>query len=422
MKRRSSIQPAFVLRVSLLAVFIAAAFVFMSFMFLFTAEDEFLERILAKEEAELVAGHAETGSWPSPKVAGMELYFSQDALPDGIGRELAEQPSRHEFYGSEGRHYHVAIISDDVFLVYEVSEQLIIRNMRNLILVTYGSLALLVTVIAAAVAYRLARRTIRPLSDLANHVAAIEPDSPPGNFAQAYPDNEIGELADQLESSLSRLYAFSEREAQFSRDVSHDLRTPLAVATGALELLAGPDLEPEKRKSLVERARRATEHMSLTVSALLSMAREQTGEAVKAQSLAGAVESTVINYGHLLEGKSVELEINVPHSAVTHLADGVLEIILSNILSNAFHYTQQGFIRIEYVDGRLLLTDTAGGIPDNLKASLFQKNVQGEHSSGYGLGLSIVKRLCERHEIGINVEHLDDGTCIALAFDQAVSE
>ena len=146
------------------------------------------------------------------------------------------------------------------------------------------------------------------------------------------------------------------------------------------------------------------------------MAREQQGEATKRQSLVRAVETTVLNYGHLIEGKPVELEVDVPQGASAELQDGVLEIILSNILSNAFQYTQEGSIRIDYLDGRLRITDTGGGIPDSLKATMFEKNAQGEHSSGYGLGLSIVKRLCERHEIGIAVEHLDDGTRIELMF------
>lgn len=416
MKRSKSIQPAFVLRMCLLAVFIAAAFVMMNFLFLFAAEDEFLRKVVAKEEAELVAAHEATGNWPEPSVAGMRLYFAPEALPDGIGDELSEEPNQREFYGEEGRHYHLEVLGDDVFLVYEVSEQLIIRNMRTMLLVTYGIMALLVTVIAAAVAYRLARRTIRPISDLADHVATIEPDSPPGEFAHSYPDNEIGELAGQLETSLSRLHAFSEREAQFSRDVSHDLRTPLAVASGALELLAQPDLPADKRRELVERTRRATSHMSLTVSALLSMAREQKRKATKRQSIARAVETTVLSYGHLIEGKPVELEIDVPQDASAELQDGVLEIILSNILSNAFQYTQEGSIRIDYEGGELRITDTGGGIPDDLKATMFDKHAQGEHSSGYGLGLSIVKRLCERHEIGIAVEHLEDGTRVKLTF------
>lgn len=416
MQRRKSIQPAFVARMCLLAVMIALVFVLMNFLFLFTAEDEFLDRTLAEEQAELVAAHQATGQWKSPSNPEMRLYFAPEALPDGIGSELEDNPSQREFYGAEGRHYHIAILEDGKFLVYEVSGKLIIRNMRTTVLVAYAALALLVTIVAAALAFNLSRKTIGPITRLADHVSTISPAVAPEKFAIDYPDNEVGELARELETSLARIHAFSEREAQFSRDVSHDLRTPLAVLTGALELLAQPGLDADRRNQLIERISRASRHMSLTVSALLAMASEQRAGQPTKQNMARAVETTILTYGHLLEYKDVDLDVNVAQGAQVELHEGVLEIILSNVLGNAFQYTEAGSIAITYEGPRLTIRDTGPGVPDRLKERLFEPSVQGENSSGYGLGLSIVSRLCERHGIAIRVDHLNDGTAIELTF------
>lgn len=416
MQRRKSIQPALIARMCLLAVMIALVFVSMNFLFLFTAEDEFLDRTLAEEKAELVAAYEETGQWKPPSNSDMQLYFAREALPDGIGSQLQDNPRQREFYGAEGRHYHIAILEGGAFLVYEVSGKLIIRNMRTTVLLAYGALALLVTIVAAALAFNLSRTTIEPITRLADHVSTISPAMAPERFASDYPENEVGELAKELETSLARIHAFSEREAQFSRDVSHDLRTPLAVLTGALELLAEPDLDADRRDQLIERISRASRHMSLTVSALFAMAREQRSGQPSKQNMARAVETTILTYGQLLENKDVDLDVNVAPGAQVELHEGVLEIILSNVLGNAFQYTEAGSIAITYAEPRLTVRDTGPGVPDTMRERLFEPSVQGQNSSGYGLGLSIVRRLCERHGIAIRVDHLDDGTAIELTF------
>ncbi|GHF24216.1 two-component sensor histidine kinase [Kordiimonas sediminis] len=416
MKPRKSIQPEFIVKVCLLSLVIALVFSVLNFLFLFVVEDEFLDRGLSQEKQKTLSVYETTGKWEQPDNPNIQLYFSLETLPDSIGEILRESPQQKEFYGQEGRHYHLTRLDNDVFLVYEVSSLLIVRPMRTGLIIFYGITALIITGVACYMAYRMARKTIRPLGQLAQHIAQIDPEAEPKKFAQEYPNNEIGLLAEQLEGSLRRVHDFIEREKQFSRDVSHDLRTPLAVAAGACELMEKEGQSAEDRRHLLARQKIAHAHMDLTITALLSMVREKQQNSVVAQSLMPILENVILQYSYQLDGKDIELDIQVPGSASVSAPDGVLEILLSNILSNAFQYTEAGTIGIHFKDGRLSVSDTGGGMPDQIKSGLFVKNIKSDHSSGYGLGLSLVKRVCEYHDIGLEVEHRMAGTVIHLHF------
>ncbi|WND01771.1 HAMP domain-containing sensor histidine kinase [Temperatibacter marinus] len=418
---KKSIQPEFILKVCMIALVTSGVFIFMNFIFLFVVEDAFLSRNLNKEAQVLESHYSNAGSWKQPESKSMKRYETAASLPDNLERLMKEEPDRSEFYGQEGRHYHLATLSDGSYLVSEVSQQLLVRPMRKGLFVVYGVLSLLVTVIACLVAYGMARKTIRPITQLANEVASLEPSRAPETFAEGYPKNEIGQLAHQLENSMQRIYAFVQREQNFSRDVSHDLRTPLAVASGAIEILETQEETTQEQKALLERIKLSHVHMSLTVRALLSMARESSSVDLVDQKVMPIVEQTILQYGDRLEGKPVKLEVSVPYAATIAAANGVLEILLSNILGNAFQYTMEGAVHVTFKDGELTISDTAGGIPEALKSTLFEANSKSEHSSGYGLGLSIVKRLCEYHSIDLSITHLEGGTAISLKFNSKVS-
>ena len=412
-----SISRHVVVRFCLLAVLISLAFSMMNFLFLFTMEDEFIARTLKAEKDQLVTEYQKSGAWLDPQRENMEVHLSPSTLPDDLKGTFIEEPKREEYYGQEGRHYHVEALEDGALLVAEVSSDLIIRPWRKSILTTYGVLALLLTVIGCLLGYRLAKRTIRPLVDLSKLVEQANPEHLPDDFSGSFPRNEIGQLALALQNSMQRIKRFIIREQQFTRDVSHDLRTPLAVVAGAAEVInRHPNLDSEI-SDLVKRIELANNHMARTVEALLSLAREEdVSEQRSLIKVLPVVEKTIVQFSHLLKEKDVEVEVNVAPTDSIEIQTGVLEILLSNLISNAFEYTEQGTVTIQFTNGCLRISDTGKGVDESIRDRMFESNVKGFESSGFGRGLSIVKRLCEHHEIGVVVDHGEVGTNLELSF------
>lgn len=412
-----SIGRQVIINFCLFAVFLSAMFSLMSFLFLFTVEDEFMERDLRAEREKLIAVHRGTGAWPQSELAYMSVYHGVETLPDNMPQQLQEEPKRREFYGEEGRHYHLAHLADGVFLVAEVSGRLLIRPMRELILITFSVQTLLMTAIGCFIAYRLARRSIAPLTKLADFVEQAAPDKLPAGFANGYPANEVGTLAGALEKSLGRIARFIKREQHFNRDVSHDLRTPIAVVSGAVEILQKRHTLDAPVVALVNRVDVANRHMARTVEALLSLAREDDASQYKETiKILPVLEKTVLQFAHFLDGKQVEVDIDVPQEASLSLQPGVLEILLANLLGNAFEYTEQGQVLISFSNNVLVVSDTGGGVDEAVRDVMFEASEKGGASAGFGRGLSIVKRVCEHHHIGISVKHKTGGTDILLSF------
>ena len=168
----------------------------------------------------------------------------------------------------------------------------------------------------------------------------------------------------------------------------------------------------------VQRIRSAAAHMTQTVATLLSLAREETSPAPpESFALLPLIESTVLQFAYLLDGKAAHIEVDVAPRATLHGHRPVLAILLSNVISNAFSHAGGGTIRI-FLEGEcLVVADNGPGIEAALYRRLCQAGAKGAASGGYGLGLSIAQRLGERFGIALSVENgAAGGTRAVLRF------
>ncbi len=271
-------------------------FSFFNFMFLYTLEDAFLLKMVTNEADYLEQSYKQTGQWPSPRYDNMRLHFAKSDLPELIIMGLEQEPRATEFFGEDGKHYHLYRIANhgDTFLLSEVSDQLEVRPMRTVYLVFLSILASLLTALACWLAWKLSRKLIMPLSNLAELVHQTKPQQLPAEFAHQYPNNEIGQLALTLEHAMQQIRDFVDREQQFTRDASHELRTPVAIVKSAITLLQqNPKLDHNAQRQL-KTISRACLNMEQSVNTLLSLARKDTSEPTEQIQLLAEVEASIV--------------------------------------------------------------------------------------------------------------------------------
>lgn len=425
MKTRHSLRGRMVAAFALFALATALCFSVLGVLFVYTVEDGFFDQMLRQEAAHQQRSWNVSGSLAPPLRDNVSVHRGPATFPADLARQLAGGARGGEFFGEQGRHYHVRRLEvgrRPAWLVAEVSRDLVVRPRMPFILGLLGAATLAILAITLGIGYWLARRATAPLTRLALLVSTTEPGRLPRGFAKDFPDNEIGTLARKLEEALARIADFIEREQQFTRDASHELRTPLAVIEGAAQLLAQQPMQAQAAGQL-QRLRSAAAHMAQTVTTLLSLAREELeASAAEPVALLPLVEDAVVRFAHLLDGKAVEVRVEVAENTVVQGHRAALAILLSNLVSNAFGHTKQGEIRM-YVEGAsLVVADSGPGIDPGLRERLFEPGARGQASAGFGLGLSIARRLGERVGIGVAIDSAPGGgTRACLSWPGAAS-
>ena len=407
--RAASLRRRLMLAFALFTLLVAGLFGLLAVTFMYAVEDELLEATLAREAAVLQDRHATTGTWGKPHEPYVRLHTRTEDFPADLRAAREHEPWRREFAGQDGRHYHVLPLADGngatgAWLVAEVSGQLVVRPMRDEILWLLALAAVALMLLSLAVAAWLARRTAGPLARLASVVETMDPADLPHHLGQGFRDDEVGVLARGLESLTDRLRDFIAREREFTRDVSHELRTPLTVIRSASErLLSRTDLDADARASAGHLQQSAMQ-LQQTVELLLSLAREESIAPGAPVRVLPVLERVIVDQAPLAEGRAVELQVDVADTDTSDLPEAVLRSLLSNLVGNALVHGADGIVRITSQEGGLCIANPIAG-----DTALGHRR---EDSPGFGLGLGIVRRLCERHGVMLDVRE-QDGQVIA---------
>ena len=407
---------------ALFALFTAALFGLYALNFMYAVEDSFLESTLAQEASAQQRLHAATGQWGPTREAHITLHLRTQDLPADLREAHASEPWRREFTGQQGRHYHVLPLRDargvaEAWLVAEVSQQLVVRRMRGEVLVLLAGSAAALLLLALAMAAWLARRIARPLDALARAVDQMDPGDLPQRLSDGYRNDEVGVLARGLDQLTQRLRDFVAREREFTRDVSHELRTPLTVIRSASErLLAHEGLDAQSRAS-VQQLHQSALQLQQSIDLLLALARESSlpgGEPVRVLPL---LERVIVDTAALGPPRDLNFDLQVPADTLSPLPEPVLLCLLSNLVGNAMTHGADGTIVVSSADGWLRIANPVRA-QDAGEAAGFEH--RREDSPGLGLGLGIVRRLCERHGMALRVVRLGERVEVAFSL-QATS-
>jgi len=256
----------------------------------------------------------------------------------------------------------------------------------------------LVTLVSALAGRWLAARVIAPVNELVRRVAELNPEDEPTPLAEAFPWVEVRQLAEDFDLYLQRLHDFIERERLFTGDVSHELRTPLAVIKGAAELMLTDETLDSRKRKRVMRIARAVDEMGEITAALLALARE-TADA-SSHSTECDVEvvarEVIEHYQELFHHKPVAVILEVQSPLTVRVDHAILSMVLGNLLRNALSFTERGQVIVRIDKNRIQVEDTGPGLGSDDPEKLFQPYVRGNlNSSGSGIGLSLVWRLCQ---------------------------
>ena len=252
--------------------------------------------------------------------------------------------------------------------------------------------------------WRFVGREMKVLESTAQAVARRTPESLQPIEGEALPD-EVRPLVGALNGLMQRLGAALAHQREFVADAAHELRTPLTALRLQLQLA---ERAPDEAARLAAHAalREGIARAVHVVEQLLTLARAdpQAIDAARGPVALGALANDVVRgLAPAADEKAIALSLEVDGDVVVHGDRAALQALMENLVGNAVRYTPYGAVRVrlrrEGPDAVFEVEDTGPGIPAEERARAFDRFYRGSAAgeTGAGLGLSIVRRIAERH-------------------------
>lgn len=384
-------------------------------------ETDELETVLTEEMHEFAASYAQDPGRNPDVGPGFEGFIlrhgqSQDVLPAPLAT-LA--PGLHAEVRFRGREQLVARRDIDgarLILVRDTTRLGKLERGAATIAWTGGSIAILISIFLAIL---LSNDVIQPVTHLAEEIRRLSPARRHMRLRQDFVDREMRIIADSFNRFLDALDRMRDREEAFTEDVSHELKTPLAVIDSASELLLEETALTDRGRARVLRIRRASAQMQRLIDALLFLARESGARITQSCAMDEIVLNAHQTYSALATSKGVALHLHLDPVVVTTVP-GMADCVVNNLLLNAIQHTDEGSIHVKLSGSGLAVEDTGVGIPQPELARIFERRYRGPHSRGLGLGLYIVRRVCERLGWSLEAQSTpDSGTLFRVRFQSS---
>jgi two-component system phosphate regulon sensor histidine kinase PhoR len=235
---------------------------------------------------------------------------------------------------------------------------------------------------------------------------------------------------------VSRLVKVNQMQSDFVANVSHELKTPLTVLKGYVEILRdNPDLPLKFAKPLAQ-MNLQTVRMELIVGDLLYLARLEDSANVTPHEpvdVTNLINTIVEAVGPLIEEKQHKLELDIDYSLLLNGASTELHSAFSNLITNAINYTpKKGIIKVRWKSGQhngktcalFSVTDNGYGIAAQHLQRLTQRfyrvdTDRSREGGGTGLGLAIVKHVLQRHSAELEIHSQEEeGSVFICVFPQ----
>jgi len=210
---------------------------------------------------------------------------------------------------------------------------------------------------------------------------------------------------------------------EFAENASHELQTPTAIIRGKLDLLMESDIRDDQA-ILIAEMQNALEKLSRIHSSLTLLTKLENKEytAGTPVSLSGLTRETLDSFEELIQMKSLTLTCHIEEKVYIHLHSALADLLLANLISNAIrHNIPGGNIKVILTKAGLVIGNT--GLQPQLPVSeLFERFKKGDPSSdSIGIGLAIVRQICELMNFNIVYEYASGLHIIAISFHPSSS-
>ena len=199
----------------------------------------------------------------------------------------------------------------------------------------------------------------------------------------------------------------------FISNFSHEIKTPIAIMNGYINLLKRNEMSKEERDEYIDKLYNSSINLSNLISNILKLNKLENSEMeLNDVNLSNVLENVIISYDELINNKKINLDIDMDDRLIKYTNESFIQLIFSNLISNAIKFSKyEGIVEIklknknDYIE--FMVKDNGIGMSKDTIIHIFNRFYQGDTShktEGNGLGLSMVKKAIDRLGYKISIE------------------
>lgn len=321
-----------------------------------------------------------------------------DQLPLGMNHDVVFQQDKYHVQKS-------MVDGGELTVAFEIT--VLEARERQFQLVMIGG-GLVVALLALLGALWLSLRVAAPIERLANELKTVAGDDLNYQFSGRYDGAEVHAIAEALDQYTARIKQMIEREQGFAAAASHEIRSPLTVITGALELLRMDGQIDHPSAGTLARAQRAAKTLGQTMDGLFELARPPSSNKPEPLDVCVLTDELMSEFSSLPDNE--RLHWQPPNRPISlPVSPSHWRILIRNLIDNALKHAPAGSVEIGLSSRCFTVRDHGPGIDPSIMPHLFERSRRGIESSGAGLGLYIASELAQRYGWSISASNLEDG-------------
>jgi signal transduction histidine kinase len=389
---------------------LSLVFGLLTFLLLYVIEDQVFTNLLMAEQAHFnQLSPSESVNW-QPSNRYMKFVDNKKQLPKKFQSIVSDKFGVYEFF-ENGQAYFILHSQKEImgidlaksyYIIFDVTELLAVRDGKFSLISAIVFVTLCVMLLAMFISIRLSRKILAPLKTLTSELQNNGFTEMNKGFSLPFAGDEVGVLATQLEKAIEQAQSAVQREFEFNSGVSHELRTPIQVAMNSVELLEFTQVDLKDNKAM-NRLKRAIAQMEQISEAFLWLASQRSIEK-KLTNPFPVLENLKSHYENLYPNHTLNVKPEENISLKYCVPQSVFTVIIDNLLRNAFQHGAVGEVKInlsrDAVQILNLKLETSQSIEDS--------KIKHPEAKGYGIGLMIVKRICQRLNWQINLQDKDE--------------
>ena len=306
----------------------------------------------------------------------------------------------------------------------------ILTNTLENILYILGFILPIILILSVIGGNFLIYKSFLPIENILSQLKKINANDLSARLNSSKNEDEINQLVNEVNSLLKRLEASFEKISQFSSDASHELKTPLTIIRGEIEIALRKERSIDEYKDALNSSLNEIIIIEQTINDLLFLAKNEKDLIIEKQEIFyfdEIVDESINETKNFAKLHQIDIKFIVEDTIEFNGYSNLLKIAIKNILKNAIQFSyknSQVIVKNYKKDGffNISVQDFGIGIAKNEQIKIFEKfyrtdKSRNKNSGGTGLGMSILKKIVDIHGGIINIESKEDfGTTITISF------